>query len=200
MCVSRIMNRNALDPTRTQTTLNEWAQVQDRQRQNRQVYQSASYYDIEPRENTSINNVEATETYRNNAKCYGSVPTPIDPSVRWRIIGGNLNGIRPYGDMTAIITVADRLRALQAETIAFSETNVEWQKYQLRDNMQKLFTKSFVAARMEYSTTSDKFETTNHKLGGTVCSALGKMMHRVVNSGRDDTRCGRWSYITYAAK
>jgi hypothetical protein len=43
-------------------------------------------------------------------------------------------------------------------TIAFSDTNVEWHKFQLRDNMQKLFTKSFGAARLEYSTTSDKFE------------------------------------------
>jgi hypothetical protein len=26
------------------------------------------------------------------------------------------------------------------------------------------------------------------------------MVHRVVDSGRDDTGCGRWSYLTYAAK
>jgi hypothetical protein len=80
----------------------------------------------------------------------------MDPSVTWRIIGGNVNGFRPYGNMAALIKVAEILRALQSETIAFSETNVEWHKYQLQDNMQ-LFVKSFGAARMEYSTTSDKF-------------------------------------------
>jgi hypothetical protein len=53
---------------------------------------------------------------------------------------------------------------------------------------------------MENSTNSDKFETTYHKSGGTVCGALGQMVHRVVDSGRDDTGCGIWSYITYAAK
>jgi hypothetical protein len=53
---------------------------------------------------------------------------------------------------------------------------------------------------MEYITTLDKFETTYHKPGGTVCGALGKMLHIVVDSGLDDTGCGRWSYITYAAK
>jgi hypothetical protein len=53
---------------------------------------------------------------------------------------------------------------------------------------------------MEYSTLSDKFETTYHKPGVTFCVALGQMVHRVVDSGRDDTGCGRWSYITYAAK
>jgi hypothetical protein len=51
--------------------------------------------------------------------------------------------------MAALITVAERLRALQADTITFSETNVEWNKYQLQDNMQKLFIKAFGAARME---------------------------------------------------
>jgi hypothetical protein len=66
--------------------------------------------------------------------------------------------------------------------------------------MQTLFIKAFGAARMEYSMTSDKFETTYHKPGGTVCGALVQMVHIVVNSGRDDTGCGRWLYITYAVK
>jgi hypothetical protein len=47
-------------------------------------------------------------------------------------------------------------------------------KYQLRDNMPKIFIEAFGAARMEYSTTSDKFEMTYHKPGGTFCGALGK--------------------------
>jgi hypothetical protein len=187
-------------PTHTQTTLNEWSQVQDRRHQNRQGYQSAGYFDVYPREHAIINNVEATETYSNDAKFYGSVPAPIDPSVTWRIIGGNVNGLRPYGDMAILITVAERLRALQAEIIAFLETNIEWHKYQLRDNMQKLFTKAFGAARMEYSTASDKFETMYHKPGGTICGALGQMVHRVFDSDRDDTGCVRRSYITSAAK
>jgi hypothetical protein len=105
------------------------------------------------------------------------VPTLIDPSITWRIIGVNVNGLRPYGDMAALITVAEILRALQAQTIAFLETNVEWHKYQQRKNMQPLFIKASGAARMEYSTTSDKFEMTYNKPGGTVCDALGQMVH-----------------------
>jgi hypothetical protein len=66
--------------------------------------------------------------------------------------------------------------------------------------MQKLFTKAFGAARLEYCASSDKFETTYHKRGGTTCGALGQMVHRVIASGRDETGCGRWSQITYAAK
>jgi hypothetical protein len=66
--------------------------------------------------------------------------------------------------------------------------------------MQKLFIKAFGTARMEYSTTSDKFEMIYHKPGGTGSGALGQMVHRVVDSGRDNTGCGRWPYITYAEK
>jgi hypothetical protein len=201
MCVSRNTGRNSSAPTRTQTTLNEWSQVQDRQRQNKPGYQSASYSDIDPREQATINNVEATKTCSNDAKCYGSMPAPINPNVTWRIIGGNVNGLRPYGNMAALITVSVRLRALQADNIEFSETNVEWHKFQLRyNNMQKLFTKSFGAARMEYSKMSDKFETTYHKPAETICGALGKMVHRVFDSGGDHTGCGRWLYLTYTAK
>jgi hypothetical protein len=66
--------------------------------------------------------------------------------------------------------------------------------------MQKLFTTAFGAARLEYCTSSDKFETTYHKRGGTTCGALGQMVHRVKASGRDETGCGIWLQITYAAK
>jgi hypothetical protein len=72
--------------------------------------------------------------------------------------------------------------------------------FQLRYNMQKIFTKAFDSARMEYSTMLDTFETTYHKPGGTICGALGQIVHRLVDSGRDDTGCGRWSYLSYAAK
>jgi hypothetical protein len=66
--------------------------------------------------------------------------------------------------------------------------------------MQKLFTKAFVASRMEYRTSADKFETTYHKPVGMVYGALGQMVHRVVDAGRGETGCDRWYYLTYAAK
>jgi hypothetical protein len=69
------------------------------------------------------------DAYINDTKCNGSVPTPINTSETWQIIGGNVNGLMPFGDMASLITVAERLRALQTESVAFSETNVEWHKY-----------------------------------------------------------------------
>jgi hypothetical protein len=48
------------------------------------------------------NNPAYTDAYINDDKCYGSVPTP---SETWRIIGGNVNGLGPFGDMASLITV-----------------------------------------------------------------------------------------------
>jgi hypothetical protein len=113
-----LASRNSSAPTRAQTTLNTWSHVQARRRQTRRGYQSVRYSYTDSTEQSTINNFEATETYNNGAKCYWSVPAPIDPNVTWRIIGGNVNGlIKPSGDMAALITVSERLRALQAETI-----------------------------------------------------------------------------------
>jgi hypothetical protein len=200
MCVSDIMGKNTSAPTRTQRTMNAWSQVQAHRRESRQGYPSVTYADNMTFDQEVNNNPAYTDAYSNDAKCYGSVPNPIDTSETWRIIGKNLNGLRPFGDMASLITVAERLRALQTEWVVFSETNVEWLKYELRENMQKLFTKAFGAACMEYCTPSDKFETTYHKRGGTTCGTLGQMVHRVIASGRDETGCSRWLQITYAAK
>jgi hypothetical protein len=81
-------------------------------------YQSARYLDIKSTDQSTITIVEATETYSNDAKCYEIVPAPIDLNATRRIIGGKVNGIKPYFYMASLITVAERLLALQAETIA----------------------------------------------------------------------------------
>jgi hypothetical protein len=48
-----------------------------------------------------------------------------------------MNGLKTYGNMAVLVTFDERLCAFQAVTMSFSETNVEWHKFQLRDNMQK---------------------------------------------------------------
>jgi hypothetical protein len=112
MCLSRNMSRNSAAPTHSQKILNAMSHVQAHQRQHIQGYQSARYSDSDSEDHSTINN--ATETYTNDAKCYGRVPSPIDSNVTWKIIGSNLNGIKLYDDMFTLITVAERLRALQA--------------------------------------------------------------------------------------
>jgi hypothetical protein len=60
--------------------------------------------------------------------------------------------------------------------------------------------KAFGAARLEFSTTKDKFETSPFKPGGTVSAALGKMVHRMMKTGKDENEYGQWSYITFNGK
>jgi hypothetical protein len=138
--------------------------------------------------------------YDDDTQCYGHAPGPINESETWRIIGGNSNGLRSYGDMADLISISKRTQALQAGTIALSETNTEWHKHELRTNTDKVLTKTFGAARTEYGTSSDKYETSNYKQGGTLCSALGPWGHMVCVSGRDNTGCVRWTYLTYNAR
>jgi hypothetical protein len=198
MCLSRNMGRNSSAPNRSQMTLNAWSRVQARRRQNRQGYQSARYYDSDSADHSTTDNAKIHRTMTPNVM--GAFLLIINSNVTLKVTGGNVNGLKLYADTAALVTVDERLCTLQAETIVFSETNVEWHKFHLRDKMQNIFTKAFGAARMEYSTTSDKFETTYHKPGGINFEALGRMVHRIVDSGRDGTGCGRWSYLTYTAK
>jgi hypothetical protein len=67
----------------------------------------------------------------------------------------------------------ERLKLLQTGTVAFQETNLEWHNKSFRDEFQKLLVKAFGAARVDYSTTKDKFEMSPFKPGGTASAALG---------------------------
>jgi hypothetical protein len=68
----------------------------------------------------------------------------------------------------------ERIKLLQTGTIAFQETYLEWHNKSYRDEFQKLFVKAFGAARVDYSTTKDMFETSPFKPGGTASAAFGK--------------------------
>jgi hypothetical protein len=51
----------------------------------------------------------------------------------WRLVGGNTNGINPYGGSADLISVMERLKLLQTGTNAFKETNLEWHNKGYRD-------------------------------------------------------------------
>jgi hypothetical protein len=192
-------------PTRSQAALENWQNVQiNRRCSPRRGYRSARYRD-------SANNRDFTipppispfseyVDYNKGVILFGHAPEPIKEDKTWRLVGENTNGIKPYGGSADLISVMERLKLLQTGTIAFQETNLEWHNKSYRDEFQKLLVKTFGAARVDYITTKDKFETLPFKPGGTASAALGKMVHRVVKTGRDNTGCGRWSYITFNGK
>jgi hypothetical protein len=138
--------------------------------------------------------------YNKDVILFGHAPEPIEEAKIWRLVGGNTNGIKPYGGSADLISVMERLKLLQTGTIAFQETNLECHNKSYRDEFQKLLVKAFGAKKVDYSTTKDKFETSPFKPGGTASAALGGMVYRAVKTGWDDTGCGRWSYITFNGK
>jgi hypothetical protein len=174
-------------PTCSQAALDNWQNVQiNRRCFPRRGYRSARYRD-------SANNRDFTipphitpfseyVDYNKDVILFGHSPKPIKEDKTWRLVGGSTNDINPYGGSADLISVMERLKLLQKGTVAFQETNLEF---------QKLFVKAFGAARVDYSTTKDKFEMSPFKPGGTASAALVKMVHRVVKTGRDDTSCGR---------
>jgi hypothetical protein len=83
MCVSGITGRNTLAPTRTQIMMNAWSQVQSRRRESRKRYRSVRYSDNTTLDQEVNNNPAHMDTYSNDAKCYGSVPAPIDTRETW---------------------------------------------------------------------------------------------------------------------
>jgi hypothetical protein len=138
--------------------------------------------------------------YNKDIILFGHAPEPIEEEKTWHFVGGNTYGIKPYGGSADLISIMERLKLLQTGTVAFQETNLEWHNESYRDEFQKLLVKVFGAARVDYSTTKYKFETSPFKTGVTASAALGKMVHRVVKTGRGDTGYGHWSYITFNGK
>jgi hypothetical protein len=79
--------------------------------------------------------------------------------------------------------------------ISLIETNVEWKKYDYRENTEKLLRKTFGSTRITYSTSYEQVEKSHYNPGGTVTAALGHWASRVLRSGKDPTGCRRWSYV-----
>jgi hypothetical protein len=173
-------------PTHPHATLDTWFGVQNRRRHNLRVgYRSALYKENHPTTQHILDHIQqqtgsqSTKLsdyvgYDDDTQCYGHAPGPINESETWIITGGNANELRLYGNMADLLSIAKRTRSLQAGMIALSETNMEWHKHELRNKTDKVLIKTFGAARTEYGTSSDKFETSNYKPGGTIYSALGQ--------------------------
>jgi hypothetical protein len=96
--------------------------------------------------------------YTNSGKVYGDMPPPIDERATLRHVGGNANGIRPYPKDAGMISMCSNLRGLQVGSVSIGETNVEWQKYEWRENTHHALRKTFGDASVEFSTSKAKFE------------------------------------------
>jgi hypothetical protein len=169
-------------PTRSQAALDNWKNVQiNRRCSPRRGYRSSGYRgSANNRDLTippSISPFSEYVDYNKDVILFGHAPEPIEEDKTWLLVGGNTNGIKPYGGSADLISVMERLKLLQTGTVTFQETNLEWQNKSYRDEFQKLLVKAFGAERVDYSTTKYKFKTSPFKPGGTASAALVKMVH-----------------------
>jgi hypothetical protein len=98
-----------------------------------------------------------------------------------------------------MISMNSNVRGLQSGLVSIVETNVQYQKFEWRENTYQTLRKNVGDARVEYSTSKAKFEG-QYKPEGASTAARGAWTHRVVDSESNETGCDRWSYITYGGK
>jgi hypothetical protein len=103
-------------PTRTQAMLDNWCHVQNRHRRLfRRVHRSSrySYNSSTPQPSTKYSNRRGTKLQLDDYIGYNETAqqswvnskAPINEDEKWRIAGGNSNGIKPYVDMKELILI-----------------------------------------------------------------------------------------------
>jgi hypothetical protein len=83
-------------------------------------------------------------------------PEAINERSIYRHYGGNINGLKPFGEHPNLISGLKNLRKLQAGGRSLIETNVEWKKYDYRANTEKLIRKKIGSTRIAYSTSDEQ--------------------------------------------
>jgi hypothetical protein len=124
-----IVTTNAIEPT-----LNSWHRIQTaRRRRIRRTHQpriirhnnrnrretmetSASFQD-------AVNSNHSCYKFKNGKTVWGNSPEAIND------YGGNINGLKPFGEHPDLISGLKNLRKLQAGGISLIETNVEWKTH-----------------------------------------------------------------------
>jgi hypothetical protein len=183
-------------------TLNNWHRIQtDRRRRILRTHQPKIIrHNNRNRRGTTETSTSLQDSVDSNHSCYkfengktvwGNSPEAINERSIYRHYGGNINGLKPFGENTDLISGLKNLRKLQVGGTSLIETNVEWKKYDYRANTEKLLRKTFGSTRIACSTSDEQVEESHYKTGGTATSALGHWASRVLQSGKDPTGCGR---------
>jgi hypothetical protein len=72
--------------------------------------------------------------FENGKTVWGNSPEAINDRSIYHHYGGNINGLKPFGEHPDLISGLKNLRKLQSRGISLIETNVEWKKYDYRAN------------------------------------------------------------------
>jgi hypothetical protein len=136
MCRRATPGRAPAASTRTQSTLDSWYNVQVRRRRNlRRGRHQVSYNNRNTTQNSTTTPRGRTQLrlddyigYNESAQSWINAPAPINEDETFRLVGGNANGIKPYGGLAEFIPIVERLKSLQTGSVLLNETNVEWHR------------------------------------------------------------------------
>jgi hypothetical protein len=78
-------------------------------------------------------------------KKWGHRPAQIDEGKVYIHVGGNINGVKPFGAQEEITTSVSNMIRLEAGGCSLIETNTEWKRYEYRSNTEDLLRKTFGA-------------------------------------------------------
>jgi hypothetical protein len=186
-----IVSTKAIEPS-----LNNWHRIQTIRRQTlRRNHPPGIIRHINRSPQGAVHSNNRCYKFENGKTVWGNSPEAINDRSIYQHYGGNINGLKPFGEHPDLISGFKNLRRLQAGRISLIETNIEWKKYDYRANTEKLLRKIFGSTRIAYSTSDEHVEESHYKPGGMVTVALGHWASRVLRSGKYLTGCGRWIYI-----
>jgi hypothetical protein len=103
----------------------------------------------------SVDSNHSCYKFTNGKTVWGNGPEAIDERSIYRHYGGYIYVLKPLGQQPYMISGIKNLRQLQVGGISPIETNVEWKKYDYRENTEKLLRKTFGDTRISYSTSDE---------------------------------------------
>jgi hypothetical protein len=76
----------------------------------------------------SVDSNHSCKKFTKGKTVWGNSPAAIDERSTYRHYGGNINGLKPFGEHLDMISGLKKMRKLQAGGISLIETNVERKK------------------------------------------------------------------------
>ena len=116
-----------------------------------------------------------------------------------RIIYNNVNGLDLSTHSVTLETMCDYMYMNNVDVACISETNAHWKNPRCYNTMFCVVRKVWKRFQLTTSETSTPWPSI-YKPGGTATLTITNLSSRIVSSGEDPHKLGRWSYITFGSK
>jgi hypothetical protein len=129
-----IVSTDAIEPT-----LSNWHRIQTARRRrirrnhppriirhNNRNIQGTTETSTSPRD--AVDSYHSCYKFENGKMVWGNSPKAINERSIYQHYGGNINGLKPFGEHPDLISGLKKLRKLQAGGISLIKINIEWKK------------------------------------------------------------------------